>query len=96
MHPSKDLRILGLIFVDNGSRTAIVHVHFEGPISERLGNITGEMTAETLRNCLTRYYGAPDAFHSDPEGCFASNTFNGGLSAMNITFLPEPGKQRGE
>ena len=73
VHPSKDLRILGTIFVDNGSRTAIVHVHFEGPISERLGNITGEVAAETLRNCWTRYYGAPDAFHSDPEGCFASN-----------------------
>ena len=56
VHPNKDLRILGTIFMDNGSRTAIVHVHFEGPISERLGNITGEMAAETLRSCWTRYY----------------------------------------
>ena len=92
VHPSKDLRILGTIFVDNGSRTAIVHVHLEGPISERLGNITGEVAVETLRKCWTRYYGAPDAFPFDPECCFASNTFKEHLSAMNITFLPEPGE----
>ena len=75
VHPAKDLRILEAIFVDNGSRTAIVHIHFEDTISERLGNITGDMAADTLRSCCTRYYGSPDAFHSDPEVCFLSNAF---------------------
>ena len=69
-----------------------MHIHFEGTRSERLGNITGDMAAETLRNCWTRYHGSPDAFHSDPEGCFSSNAFKERLATMNITFLPEPGE----
>ena len=68
VHPAKDLRVQGAMFVDNCSRTAIVHIHSEGTISERLGNFTGDMAAETVRNSWTRYYGSPDAFRSDPEG----------------------------
>ena len=89
---SNGFRVLGTIFVDNGSRTAVVHIHAQGTSTERLGNVTGEVAAETLRSHWTKYYGRPDAFHSDPEGCFASNAFKERLAAMNITFLPEPGE----
>ena len=70
----------------------MIQLHAEGTSTERLGNITGEKAAETLRSYWTKYYGRPDAFHSDPEGCFASNAFKERLAAMNITFLPEPGE----
>ena len=92
VHPTKDLRVLGTIFVDNGSRTAVIHIHAQGTTTERLGNITGEVAAETLRSHWTKYYGRPDVFHSDPEGCFASNAFKERLAAMTIKFLPEPGE----
>ena len=92
VYPTKDLRALGTIFVDNGSRTAVIQLHAEGTSTERLGNITGEKAAETLRSYWTKYYGRPDAFHYDPEGCFSSNAFKERLAAMNITFLPEPGE----
>ena len=65
VHPTKDIRVLGTIFVDNGSRTAVIQLHAEGTSTERLGNITGDKAAETLRSSWTRYYGRPDAFHSD-------------------------------
>ena len=67
-------------------------VHFEGTGSGRLGNITGDKAAETFRNSWTCYFGRPDAFHSDPEGCFSSKAFKEQLAAMDVTFLPEPGE----
>ena len=90
VHPAKDVRVLGTILCDNGSRTAVIQIRTEGTGSERLGNITGEKAAERLRSSWTRYYGRPDAFHSDPEGCFASNAFKEWLAVMNIMSLPEP------
>ena len=74
-HPTKDLRVLGTILMDNGSRAAVVQIHARGNGTARLGNITGEKAAETLRSPWTRFYGRPETFHSDPEGCFASNAF---------------------
>ena len=94
VHPTKDVRVLGTIFVDNGSRTAVIQLHAEGSSTERLGNITGEVAAETLRSYWTNHYGRPDAFHSDPEGCFSSNAFKERLAAMNVAFQNR-GKQRG-
>ena len=91
-HPTKDLRVLGTILVDNGSRAAVVQIHAQGNGTARLGNIIGEKAAETLQSSWNRFYGRPEAFHSDPEGCFASNAFKERLAAMNITFLPEPGE----
>ena len=42
VHPTKDVRVLGTIFVDKGSRTAVIQLHAEGTSTERLGNITGD------------------------------------------------------
>ena len=41
-HPTKDLRLLATILVDNGSRAAVVQIHAEASVTARLGNITGE------------------------------------------------------
>ena len=70
----------------------MVHVNFEGTGTERLGNITGDIAAETLRSSWTRYYGRPDDARSASEGCFSSNVFKERLAAMNVTFLPVPGE----
>ena len=78
VHPTKDLRVLGAILCDDGSRSAVIQIHSEGSGTERLGNIIGEKAAKTLRSSWTRFYGRPDAFRSDPEGCFAGNAFKNG------------------
>ena len=88
VHPTEDIRVLGTILVDVGSRTAVVKIQRQGRVIENLGNITGQMAAETLRTQWTKFYGRPVMFHTDPEGCFSSNEFKRKLAAMNI--MPAP------
>ena len=41
VHPTEDIRVLGTILVDVGSRTAVVKIQRQGTFIENLGNITG-------------------------------------------------------
>ena len=92
VHPTEDIRVLGTILADIGSRTAVVKIQRQGGVNENLGNITGQMATETLRTHWTKFYGRPVMFHTDPEGCFSSNEFKRKLAAMNIMPAPIPGE----
>ena len=69
-HPVLNLRVLGTIMVDAGSRAASVTIHRVMDTEHGRGNMTREIMLSTLVNQWVKYYDKPDIVRTDPEGAF--------------------------